>query len=91
MLEAHPSWVHWSFFVIWAMTASIGLVIFAVSLIGGSGAWLLGLVCCLALITEWRCLFGFPHPSGANAQRARQFSANKTRMKDEIVAWSATL
>jgi hypothetical protein len=45
----------------------------------------------IGVVEEWRCLFGFPHPSGANAQRVRQFDANKTRMKNEIVAWSATL
>lgn len=45
----------------------------------------------IGVVDEWRCLFGFPHPSGVNAQRAQQFDANKTRMKKEIDAWSGTL
>jgi hypothetical protein len=34
-----------------------------------------------------RCLWGFPHPSGANGHRYKQFSANFTNMKRTIEAF----
>jgi hypothetical protein len=43
VLDAHPPWVHWSFFVMWAITASTGPIMFIVGLLEGSGAWALGL------------------------------------------------
>lgn len=32
-----------------------------------------------------QCLFGFPHPSGANAHRLSQFKSNKLALKNNIV------
>lgn len=34
-----------------------------------------------------RCLFGFPHPSGANAHRASQFAVNRSRLEAQVTAW----
>lgn len=34
-----------------------------------------------------RCLFGFPHPSGANALRARRFEENKGAMSEVVDRW----
>ena len=36
------------------------------------------------LISEKQCLFGFPHPSGANGHRQKQFENNKEKLKDMI-------
>ncbi len=60
VLDAHPPWVHWSFFVVWAITASIGPIIFVVSLLSGSGPWPLGLaiygIALLTLLIDWLIL-----------------------------------
>jgi hypothetical protein len=60
LLDAHPPWVHWSFFVVWAVTASIGPIMIVVGLLDGSGTWLLGLaVYAVALLTmaiDWLIL-----------------------------------
>lgn len=36
------------------------------------------------IICEEQCLFGFPHPSGANGHRKEQFINNKARLKESI-------
>ena len=36
-----------------------------------------------------RCLMGFPHPSGANGHRARQFSQNREVLSRRVDAWLA--
>lgn len=36
------------------------------------------------IITEEQCLFGFPHPSGANGHRKAQFAENKENLKVKI-------
>lgn len=36
------------------------------------------------LVTKQQCLFGFPHPSGANAHRKKQFLENKEDLKKQI-------
>ena len=36
------------------------------------------------LISQEQCLFGFPHPSGANGHRKRQFEENKQELKETI-------
>jgi hypothetical protein len=60
VLDAHPLWVHWSFFVVWATTATVGPIIFVVTLLEGSGAWPLGLaIYGIALVTmsiDWLIL-----------------------------------
>jgi hypothetical protein len=33
-----------------------------------------------------RCLFGFPHPSGANGRRVRDFTAHRKRLAQKIEA-----
>jgi hypothetical protein len=38
-------------------------------------------------LEEDRCLFGFPHPSGANAHRVRQFEANQERLASQVASW----
>lgn len=37
-----------------------------------------------------RVLFGFPHPSGANAHRARQFETNRDALTDTVHRWFET-
>lgn len=34
-----------------------------------------------------RCLLDFPHPSGANGHRKKQFEANKKAMRDVVMNW----
>ncbi|EWG11297.1 hypothetical protein [Cytobacillus firmus] len=36
-------------------------------------------------------LFGFPHPSSANGQRAKQFEQNKHAMTETIKRWERRL
>lgn len=38
-----------------------------------------------SLIKEEQCLFGFPHPSGANGHRKKQFQENKEALQQKIV------
>ena len=35
-----------------------------------------------------RCLFGFPHPSGGNGHRVRQFRENHVRLRKELRKWA---
>jgi hypothetical protein len=35
-----------------------------------------------------RCLFGFPHPSGANGHRVSQFRENHLRLRKELRRWA---
>lgn len=37
-----------------------------------------------------RCLFGFPHPSGGNGHRVRQFRENEPLLRTEIAEWRAS-
>jgi hypothetical protein len=39
-------------------------------------------------LEEVRCLFGFPHPSGANGHRAVQFRRNEATLGTEIARWA---
>lgn len=36
------------------------------------------------IITEEQCLLGFPHPSGANGHRKKQFELNRKRLQQKI-------
>lgn len=38
-----------------------------------------------------RALRGFPHPSGANGHRKRQFEANRDRLSQAVTDWAARL
>ena len=38
-------------------------------------------------IAERRCLFGFPHPSGANAHRASQYADNRFKLAATAQKW----
>lgn len=52
VLNLHPPWVHWSFFVLWAITATLGPIAVVVGLLDGSGMWWIGLaICASAVIT----------------------------------------
>lgn len=42
----------------------------------------------LGRLDETRCLFGFPHPSGGNGHRLRQFRENVAMLRREIQGWS---
>jgi hypothetical protein len=37
-----------------------------------------------------QCLFGFPHPSGANAHRARHFSERRDELRRSVREWFAS-
>ena len=34
-----------------------------------------------------RCLFGFPHPSGSNGHRIKQYQENKEKLKEQVHKW----
>lgn len=36
------------------------------------------------IISSKQCLFGFPHPSGANGHIKKQFESNKRELKEKI-------
>lgn len=38
------------------------------------------------IIKEEQCLFGFPHPSGANGHRREFFELNKEKLRNKIIA-----
>ncbi|MGW4652604.1 hypothetical protein [Kitasatospora sp. NPDC004289] len=40
-------------------------------------------------ISAERCLFGFPHPSGANGHRKRQYDQERERLTEAVAAWRA--
>jgi hypothetical protein len=42
------------------------------------------------LVTPGQCLIGFPHPSGANGHRARQYVANREALADQVGRWAAS-
>jgi hypothetical protein len=39
-------------------------------------------------LDEARCLFGFPHPSGANGHRVTHFRRNEDMRRAEIKRWA---
>ena len=39
-------------------------------------------------LDETRCLFGFPHPSGANGHRANRFRRNESALRAELARWT---
>jgi hypothetical protein len=39
------------------------------------------------LVDPDRCLFGFPHPSGANGHRKKQFEQMKPQLEQKIIKW----
>jgi len=40
------------------------------------------------LLDRERCLLGFPHPSGANGWRARQYAARREALREEVAHWA---
>jgi hypothetical protein len=43
------------------------------------------------LIGTAQCLTGFPHPSGANGHRARQYTANLESLADQVTRWATAV
>ncbi|QHI36379.1 hypothetical protein IMCC3317_17410 [Kordia antarctica] len=43
------------------------------------------------MLNENLILYGFPHPSGANGHRFKQFESNKESMKQKISNWKITI
>lgn len=41
------------------------------------------------VLDEARCLFGFPHPSGGNGHRVRQFRENEEQLRLGIKRWAS--
>jgi hypothetical protein len=41
------------------------------------------------LLEPGRCLPGFPHPSGANGWRVRQYTARRQMLSEAVVHWGA--
>ena len=48
------------------------------------GQWLVN----ESALDQRRCVFGFPHPSGANVRRGAQFRANAPALQRMIKGWS---
>jgi len=42
------------------------------------------------LVNPGRCLTGFPHPSGGNGHRVRQYAANREALAENVPRWAAT-
>lgn len=42
------------------------------------------------LLDRGRCVLGFPHPSGANGWRIRQYTARRETLREEVAHWAAT-
>jgi hypothetical protein len=42
-------------------------------------------------LNDARCLFGFPHPSGANANRAAYFARDKAALRRDLSRWASEL
>jgi hypothetical protein len=40
-------------------------------------------------LKETRCLFGFPHPSGANGHRGAHFRRNQATLRSEMARWAS--
>jgi hypothetical protein len=57
LLNKHPAWAHWSFGVVWAVTASLGPIALGVALLDGSSDWWIGLaiygVALLTMGIDW--------------------------------------
>ena len=45
----------------------------------------------IRILDESRCLFGFPHPSGANGHRHQQFAAHRQTLSDKLKLWFRAL
>ncbi len=41
------------------------------------------------LLDQRRCLLGFPHPSGANGWRARQYAERRAQLSRQVTAWAS--
>ncbi len=48
----------------------------------------LGMLVADGVLEQQRCLFGFPHPSGGNGHRERQFREHRARLIRELREWS---
>jgi hypothetical protein len=42
------------------------------------------------VVDQWRCLIGFPHPSGLNVRRVQQFNERKDRLEGRLQSWFAS-
>lgn len=43
LLGLHPPWAHWSFWMVWWITASLGPIAFVTAVLEGSDKWWIGL------------------------------------------------
>lgn len=43
------------------------------------------------VLTASRCLLGFPHPSGANGHRKRQFAERREMLKRKANEWFCSI
>ncbi len=41
------------------------------------------------LVDPGRSLTGFPHPSGGNGHRVRQYAANRAALAEHVARWAA--
>ena len=55
--------------------------------LGNATSECLGYLSSAGLLKSSRCLFGFPHPSGANGHRKSQFEAEKHRLRSQLKSW----
>ena len=49
-----------------------------------------GLLISVGVLDSQRCLAGFPHPSGANGWRVRQYAERREAMRGAVARWAAT-
>lgn len=52
--------------------------------LGGASTQAVSHLSKICVIDEERCLFGFPHPSGANAHRLKQFRGKYGEMESKL-------
>jgi hypothetical protein len=56
--------------------------------LGAAAAWAVERVVTAGFVSGDRCLFGFPHPSGANGHRAKQFHLRCPALRRVVRGWS---
>lgn len=56
--------------------------------LGGSVSGMLRPLADAGIIEGDRCLWGFPHPSGANGHRVREFQERRVQLREQLRGWA---
>ena len=56
--------------------------------LGGSVSGMLRPLADAGIIEGNRCLWGFPHPSGANGHRVREFQERRAQLREQLWEWT---